>query len=137
MLLGEALGNARQPDEGLTLLDEALALIHRKGEKCYLAEAYRVKGELILMRAETVVAHSESSALSEAEACFHQSIKMAQQQNAKSYELRTSMSLAHLYQKQNKREEARELLAPIFSSFTEGFDTEDLSEAKALLAGLT
>ena len=137
MLLGEALGNARQPDEGLTLLDEALALIHRKGEKCYLAEAYRVKGELILMRAETVVAHSESSAVADAEACFHQSIKIAQQQNAKSYELRTSMSLARLYQKQNKREEARELLAPIFSSFSEGFETEDLSEAKALLAGLT
>ena len=120
ILLGEALGKARQPDEGLQVVEEALALILRKGERCYLAEVYRVKGEL--------------TAISEAEACFHESIKIAQQQNAKSYELRTSMSLARLYQKQNKREEARDLLASIFSSFTEGFETGDLSEAKELLS---
>ena len=137
ILLGEALGKAREPEEGLDVLEEALALVQRKGEKCYLAEIYRVKGELILMRAESVVAHSEPTAVAEAEACFHQSIRIAQQQNAKSYELRTSMSRARLYQKQDKREEAGDLLAPIFSSFTEGFDTGDLSEAKALLAGLS
>ena len=137
ILLGEALGKAGQPDEGLDLLEKALALIHSKGERCYLAEVYRVKGELILMRAERAVVHSEAAAVSEAEACFHQSITIAQEQKAKSYELRTSMSLARLYQKQNKREEARDLLAPIFSSFTEGFDTGDLTEAKAQLAGLS
>jgi len=137
ILLGEALGKAGQPEEALQLVEEALALIQRKGERCYLAEVYRVKGELILMRAETVMVHSEPSAVSEAEACFRQSIKTARQQTAKSYELRTAMSLARLYQKQNKREEARDLLAPIFSSFTEGFDTGDWSEAKALLAGLS
>lgn len=137
ILLGEALGKGREPEEGLGLLEEALAIINRKGEKCYLAEVYRVKGELILMRAERLVVYGETADASEAEACFHQSIKIAQQQKAKSYELRTSMSLAHLYQKQNKREEARDLLAPIFSSFTEGFDTGDLNEAKALLAGLS
>ena len=137
ILLGEALGKAGEPDEGLDLLEKALALIHSKGERCYLAEVYRVKGELILMRAERVVVHGEPPAVSEAEACFHQSIQIAQQQKAKSYELRTAMSLARLYQKQNKREEARDLLAPIFSFFTEGFDTGDLSEAKALLADLS
>jgi predicted ATPase len=136
-LLAEALGKAHQPEEGLRLLEEALALIAGKGEKCYLAEVYRVRGELILMRAERVVVHPEQPAVSEAEACFRQSIKIAQQQRAKSYELRTSMSLARLYQKLNKQEEARDLLAPIFSSFTEGFDAGDVNEARVLLAGLS
>ena len=137
ILLGEALGKARQSEEGLQVLEEALALIDRKGEKCYLAEVYRVKGELILMRAEKAVGHSESPAVREAEACFQQSIRIAQQQKAISYELRTSMSLARLYQKQDQQEKARDLLAPIFSSFSEGADTGDLSEAKALLADLS
>jgi len=137
ILLGEALGKAHQAEEGLHVLEEALALIHRKGEKCYLAEVYRVKGELILMRAEEEVGHSEAPAVREAEACFQQSIQIAQQQKAKSYELRTAMSLARLYQKQDQLEAARDLLAPVFSSFTEGSDTGDLCEAKALLAGLS
>jgi predicted ATPase len=137
ILLGEALAKSGRPEEGLQILEETLALMHRKGEKCYLAEAYRVKGELILMRAEKVMVHGESPAVADAEACFSQSIKIAQEQRAKSYELRTSMSLARLYQERNKREEAHDLLAPIFSSFTEGSDTGDLSEAKALLAGLS
>ena len=72
----------------------------------------------------------------QAEACFHQALDIARQQQAKSWELRTAMSLAHLWQQQGKRQEARELLAPIYNWFTEGFDIADLQEARALLEEL-
>ena len=72
----------------------------------------------------------------EAEACFHQALAVARRQQAKSLELRAATSLAHLWQRQGKRVEARELLAPIYGWFTEGFDTADLQEAKALLEAL-
>ena len=127
-LLGEALGKANQTDQGLDLLEEGLSLIYRKGEKCYLPELYRIKGELLLMK------HADAS---EAEECFHESLKIAQQQKAKAYELRAQMSLSRLYQKQNKHQEARNVLAQIRDSFTEGFDTADLLEAKALLDALS
>jgi DNA-binding winged helix-turn-helix (wHTH) protein/predicted ATPase len=127
-LLGEALGKANQTEEGLSLLEEGLALIHSKGERCYLAELYRIKGELLLTRRD-----GESADASEAEACFHESIKIAQQQKAKAYELRTWMSLSRLYQNQNEHKESRNVLRQIYDSFTEGFDTPDLLEAKALL----
>ena len=73
----------------------------------------------------------------EAEACFHQALRIAQSQSAKSWELRAAMSLARLWQQQGKRAEGRELLAPIYGWFTEGFDTADLQEAKVLLEALT
>ena len=132
-LLGEALGKTHQTEEGLDLLEEALSLIHRKGERCYLPELYRIKGELLLMRDEKVRINGELADASDAEACFHESIKIAQQQKAKAYELRARMSLSRLYQNQNKHQEARNVLAQIYDSFTEGFDTADLLEAKALL----
>ena len=72
----------------------------------------------------------------EAEACFHQALDIARHQQAKSLELRAAMSLARLWQRQGKRAEARELLAPVYGWFTEGFDTADLQEAKALLDAL-
>jgi Tfp pilus assembly protein PilF len=97
------------------LLDEALAAAHSRDES-YLAEIYRVKGELL-----------------GAEDCFEQSLKIARQQQAKSWELRTTTSMARLYKNQGKQKDARALLAPIYNSFTEGFDTTDLREAKALL----
>jgi DNA-binding winged helix-turn-helix (wHTH) protein/predicted ATPase len=131
-LLGEALGKTHQTEEALDLLEEGLALIHRKGERCYLPELYRIKGELLLMRDEILI-EGELAAASEAAACFHESIKIAQQQEAKAYELRARMSLSRLYQHQNKQQEARNVLAQIYDSFTEGFDTPDLLEAKALL----
>jgi predicted ATPase len=132
-LLGEALGKTHRTEEGLSLLEEGLELIHRKGERCYLAELYRIKGELLLMRAEETMIDGKSVDASEAEACFHESIRIAQQQNAKAYELRARMSLSRLYQNQNKHQEARNVLAQIYNSFTEGFDTADLLEAKTLL----
>ena len=80
---------------------------------------------------------TESTLIPQAKDCFDQSIKIAQQQKAKAWELRAVMSLARLYQKQGNEEEARGLLAQIYNSFTEGFDTIDLREAKALLDELS
>jgi predicted ATPase len=76
---------------------------------------------------------SASSLHTEAEACFRHALQVARHQQAKIYELRTALSLSRLWQSQDKRAEARELLAPIYGWFTEGFDTADLQEARALL----
>jgi len=143
-VLAEALGKTGQTEEALRLAEEALSVIDRNGEGYYKAELYRIKGELLLMqvrdrgfsRAATggeSVSHTEPQAVTRAAACFDQSIKLAQVQKAKSLELRAVMSLARLYQNQGKPEEALALLAPIYDSFTEGFETTDLREAKALL----
>jgi predicted ATPase len=142
-LLAEALGKARQLDEGLRVLGEALELVDRNGERCYLAELYRIKGELLLIqvadrglsRAATGGKAADGSERAEvaAEECFDQSIKIARQQKGRSWELRAAMSLARLYRKQGKQEQARLLLAQIYATFTEGLDTKDLREAKALL----
>jgi predicted ATPase len=126
--LAEAHGKIGQDEEGLTVLAEALALVAKTGERFYEAELYRIKGDLLLKQA----APNED----EAESCFHQAIDIAQHQSAKSWELRAATSLARLWQKQGKREEARKLLADIYGWFTEGFDTGDLKEAKALLEEL-
>ena len=123
-------------------------MAHRNGERYYEAELYRLKGELLLMqstgrsvsRAATggkAVVKAEPAAVSNAEGCFNQSIKIAQRQNAKSLELRAVMSVARLYQNQGRQEEARGLLAQIYNRFTEGVDTMDLREAKALLDELS
>jgi predicted ATPase/DNA-binding winged helix-turn-helix (wHTH) protein len=144
-LLVEAFAKAGQVEEGLRVLDEALAVVHRNGERYYLAELYRIKGELLLLQATnqrlTRAAAGGQAVLdpraAQAEECFHQSIKIARQQKAKSWELRAVMSLARLYQDQHKRAEAHGLLERIYSSFTEGFDTADLREAKALLDDLS
>ncbi|HSF24668.1 MAG TPA: AAA family ATPase [Blastocatellia bacterium] len=147
-LLGEALGKGRQPEEGLRLLGEALEMAHRNGEGYYLAELYRIKGELLLMQATVrglsraatpgkVVFDAEPPAVAQAEACFNQSIKIAQQQQAKSWELRAGMSLGRLYQNLGKKEEASGLLKQIYNWFTEGFDTVDLREARALIDELS
>jgi len=147
-LLAEALDKVRQAEEGLRVLEEALAVVHRNGERYYQAELYRLKGELLLKQSTAravsraaaggkAVVETEPPALTSAEGCFNQSIKIAQQQTAKSLELRTVMSVARLYQNQGKQEEARGLLAQIYARFTEGFDTMDLREAKALLDELS
>src|SRR5262249_3859732 len=124
-LLAEALSRARRADEGLGVVAEALAEVTRTGERFYEAELYRLKGELLLMR--------DLPDGSAAETCFHQAIAVARLQSAKSWELRAVLSLSRLYHKQGKKEEARRMLAEIYGWFTEGFDTEDLREAKALL----
>ena len=92
-------------------------------------ELHRLKGQLLLQQSPDNV--------TEAESCFHQAIAIAQNQSAKSWELRATTSLARLWQSQGKREEAREVLEPVYSWFTEGFDTADLIDAKTLLDELS
>jgi predicted ATPase/DNA-binding winged helix-turn-helix (wHTH) protein len=147
-LLAEAESLANRPEDGLRSLEEALSVAERGGEKYYEAELYRLKGEVLLIRADgrglsrrattgKDAAEVEQTAIEQAEACFNQSLKIAQRQKAKSWELRAVMSIARLYQKQSKQEEARTLLARVYSMFTEGFATTDLREAKALLDELS
>jgi predicted ATPase len=126
--LTEAYGKVGQAEEGLTVLAQALVAVHKTGERLYEAELYRLKGELLLVR--SAENHEE------AEASFQQALLVACQQQAKSLELRAAMSLGRLWQHQGKRQEAYDLLAPIYAWFTEGFDTADLQEAKALLDAL-
>jgi predicted ATPase len=114
-----------QPEAGLMALVEALALVDTTGERWYEPELYRLKGILLLQQS------SDNQA--DAETCFHHAISMAQSQQAKSWELRAATSLARLWQQQGKRQEALDLLAPVYGWFTEGFDTADLQDAKALL----
>jgi predicted ATPase len=128
VLLAEAAGHAGQVNEGLRLLAEALAGFEDSGRGDMLAEAYRLQGELLLRQPIPDAA--------QAEACFQQALAIARHQQAKSWELRAAMSLARLWQKQGKRTEAHALLAPIYGWFTEGFDTADLQDAKALLEAL-
>jgi predicted ATPase len=111
--------------EGLHILAEALALVDKTGERNYEAELHRLKGELLLQQ--------NADNQSEAEACFQHAITIAQSQQAKSWELRASTSLARLWHQQGKSQEAYDLLAPVYNWFTEGFDTADLQEAKVLL----
>jgi TOMM system kinase/cyclase fusion protein len=127
-LLMEAYGKAGQAEEGLRVLAEALTAVHKTGERQHEAELYRLKGELLLKQ--------DIPDEQEAESCLHQAVDIARQQQAKSLELRAAMSLSHLWQQQGKRTEAYDLLAPIYGWFTEGFDTTDLQEAKALLDAL-
>jgi predicted ATPase len=123
--LAEAYGEIGQAEEGLRLLAEALTWVDTTGERHFEAEVYRVKGELLLRQAVPD--------MPQAEACFQQALVVAHHQQAKSWELRAAMSLCRLWQRQGKRDEACELLASIYGWFTEGFDTADLQEAKALL----
>jgi len=127
-LLAEAYGIMGQPAEGLTTLTEALTLVDTTGERWYEAEIHRLRGELLLQQSEDNQA--------EAENCLQQAIVIAQNQEAKSLELRAATSLATLWQRQGKRHEAYHLLSPVYSWFTEGFDTADLQDAKTLLDAL-
>jgi predicted ATPase len=124
-LLAETYGAASQPDAGLRCLDEARTVMDSTQERVYEAEMHRVQGTLVLVQAADQHA--------EAETCFQHALDIARRQQAKSWELRAAMSLARLWQQQGKRAEARALLAPVYGWFTEGFDTSDLQEARALL----
>jgi predicted ATPase len=127
-LLAETQGTMGQPEAGLAVVSEALTHADKTGERWYEPELYRLKGALLL--------HQSSDNQAEAEHCFQQSLDIARQQQAKSWELRTATSLARLWQQQGKRQDAYELLAPTYTWFTEGFDTADLQDAKALLDAL-
>jgi predicted ATPase len=128
-VLGEATGHVGQTEEGLRLLAQALNASEAGGRGDLLAEAHRLQGELLLQQAVPAVA--------QAEACFRRALAIARRQEAKSWELRAALSQGRLWLRQGKREEARELLGPIYGWFTEGFDTADLQEARTLLEGLS
>ena len=130
-LLAEACGKGGQTEEGLSALTEALGIVDRNGEREYEAELYRLKGQLTL--AQSSVQRLASRVQKEAEDCFLKAIEVARKQQAKSLELRVVMSLARLWQRQGKQHAARNTLSEIYYWFTEGFDTKDLQEAKALL----
>ena len=140
-LLTEAYGKVGCTREGLTLLAEALDVVEKTEERFYEADLYRLKGELLLAQSgvrSPVSAVSKSPILNpksqaEAEVCFLEAIEIAQCQRAKSLELRAVMSLARLWQQQDKQAEAYRMLLEIYNWFTEGFDTKDLQDAKALL----
>jgi adenylate cyclase len=104
---------------------EALTFVDTTGERCYEPELYRLKGALLLQ--QSADNHTE------AHVCFQHALDVARAQQAKSLELRAATSLARLWQQQGKRAEAYQLLAEVYGWFTEGFDTADLQEAKALL----
>jgi predicted negative regulator of RcsB-dependent stress response len=144
--------------QGLTTVNEVLRTLDQPGDYLWDAELYRLKGELVLasgvqgpasrvqknqkskgkrQKAEIPnTPHPIPSTSAEAEACFLKAIEIARRQQAKSLELRATMSLARLGQQQGKQTEAHQMLSEIYHWFTEGFDTKDLQEAKALLDSL-
>jgi predicted ATPase len=128
-LLAEAYGGVGESEEGLHVLAEALAAVEKTAGRFYEAELYRLKGELLRKQVLPDEEHAES--------CFRQALDVARRQEAKALELRAAMSLARLWQQQGKRADAQALLAPVYSWFTEGFETADLQEAKALLDELS
>jgi predicted ATPase len=124
-LLAETSGEASQPDAGLRLLDEARTVIDSTQERFYEAEVQRLQGVLVLAQAADQHAQAET--------CFQHALDVAHRQQARSWELRAAMSLARLWQQHGRQAEAYDLLTPLYGWFTEGFDTADLLEAKALL----
>ena len=117
-----------QFNEAWRCIDDAKTAIDATKERVWEAEVNRIAGEIALMSSQPDAA--------KAEACFERALAVAREQQAKSWELRAAMSMARLWRDQGKRDEARDLLAPVYGWFTEGFDTLDLKEAKALLDGL-
>jgi predicted ATPase len=126
--LVKAHADLRQFDDAWRFIGDAILMIERTKERWWEAEVNRTAGEVALMSPERDTAKAETY--------FERALAVARQQQAKAWELRAAMSLAHLWREQGKVSEARELLAPVYGWFTEGFDTRDLKEAKALLGEL-
>jgi predicted ATPase len=124
-VLADVAAHLGHPEDSLQALAEAHTLVEQHEERYWEAEVHRLRGVLLLQQPETPQA--------EAEAWLQRALNVAHHQEAKSLELRAAMSLARLWQQQGRRAEARDLLAPLYGWFTEGFDTADLQEAKALL----
>ena len=128
-LLAIACESAGHVDDALDLLSKAMEIAERTGERWFEAELHRVRGELI-------VAHDRYGGSEEAEVCFRRALVVAKEQDAKAWELRAAASLARLWRAQGKSSAACDLLAPIYSWFTEGMETHDLRAAKELLDAL-
>jgi predicted ATPase len=127
-LLARACGELGQFDEAWSYIGEAITTVETTKETWYEADVHRIAGEIALMSPERDA--------TKAEGYFERALAIARRQQAKSWELRAAMSMARLWRDQGKRDEARELLAPVYGWFTEGFDTMDIKEVKALLAEL-
>jgi DNA-binding SARP family transcriptional activator len=133
---------ANQPDQGFALIEELSSLIEKSNNHYFLAGIYQLKGELLIAKHRTATGGQGStedllsSYIQKAEDCFLEAIKVAQRQNAKSWELKSALSLARLWQQQGKSKQARAMLAEIYDWFTEGFEQPDLIEARALLEAL-
>ena len=123
--LAKAHADLRQFDDAWRCIDEATLVVERTNERWFEAEVNRIAGEIALKSPQPDAA--------KAQAYFERALAVARHQQAKSWELRAAMSMARLWRDQGKRDEARDLLAPVYGWFTEGFDTLDLKEAKALL----
>jgi predicted ATPase len=121
--LAEVEVEAGEIEAALATIDRVIADSERTGQRWFDAESHRIRGDILLKR----------DPANTAEEAFLTAIAIAQQQKARSFELRAAMSMARLWRDQGKRKEARDLLAPVYGWFTEGFDTLDLKEAKALL----
>jgi predicted ATPase len=135
-LLAEAYALDGQPEAGLEALAAALDLVHTRELRLWEAEVYRLRGTLLLAQ------HSPGQMpaaplVEEAGACFEQALALAHQREARAWELRAATSLARLRQQQGRRADAHALLAPVYGRFTEGFDTADLRDAKAVLDELS
>jgi predicted ATPase len=124
-LLADAYRRAGRVSDGFSVTDEAAKRVQRTDERWYEAELHRLRGGLLLS-----VGTSE---INEAEACFQRALSVAREQSARMFELRAARDLAECWAEQGERQRARDLLAPVYAWFTEGFDTADLKEAKALL----
>jgi len=127
--LAASLGKVGRPQQGLQVLEEGFGTVARTGAQLYGPSLHRVKGELLLAL--------NPSDIADAEQCFRTAIEIARQQSARTEELRATMSLARLLKKQGRRDQARTMLADIYGWFTEGFDTADLKDAKALIDELS
>jgi predicted ATPase len=123
--LARAHAELDQFDDAWRCISDAMAAVETTRERLAEAEIHRIAGEIALMTPELDAA--------QAQAYFERALTVARQQNAKSWELRAAMSMARHWRDHGKRNEARDLLAPVYGWFTEGFDTLDLKEAKALL----
>ena len=123
--LAELYSAGGRTDEALSTLTEALSAVELQDERIWEAEIHRLKGELLLKK--------DAGSSAEARSCFERAIEIAGKQSSKSLELRATTSLARLLEREGRRPEARTMLAEVYNWFTEGFDTSDLKEAKALI----
>ena len=129
LVLADACWKLGQAEEGLRATDETLAMMAAMGERIWLSELYRLKGELLLMRAPSDHAAAEGS--------FREALAVGRQQGAQAWELRAATSLARFLGRRDRRDEARQTLGDVYGRFTEGLDTANLTDAKALLAELS